>query len=171
METRGRLYPHDCGDQLILAPPPLYSRVVNTATERASADYIRWFNSLVAYLKLTSYVPGTASLTAQSDSVAATAIQAGVLEPGLYRVSYYLRVTRAATSSSSIALTIRWTDGAIACNYVSGATTGNTTATVLQGSVLVSVDKGSSITYETTYASVGATTMQYALSVRVEALP
>ena len=46
--------------------------------------------------------------------------------------------------------------------------TGNTTATYLAESVPVRIDPNTSLTYATTYASVGATTMQYSLEVAVE---
>ena len=48
------------------------------------------------------------------------------------------------------------------------AMTGNTTATTGTLSVLVRVDQNSSITYATTYASSGGTSMQYRLDVTCE---
>ena len=44
----------------------------------------------------------------------------------------------------------------------------NTTAKVLTGSWVLRVDQTTTITYATTYASVGATPMQYRLDVVVE---
>jgi hypothetical protein len=49
--------------------------------------------------------------------------------------------------------------------------TGNTTATVQNGSILIHADQSSTVTYATAYASVGATTMTYSLSVRLEQVP
>ena len=48
--------------------------------------------------------------------------------------------------------------------------TGNTTATVGSLTILVRVDEATAITYGTTYASVGGTTMQYELDVSCEQL-
>ena len=46
--------------------------------------------------------------------------------------------------------------------------TGNTLATTTSLSAIISVDDATTITYATTYASVGATTMQYRLDVVCE---
>ena len=77
------------------------------------------------------------------------------------------RVTRAATTSSSLIVTFGWTQ-AVSCTAASVAMTGNTTATTGTSSVLVRVDQDSSITYATTYASSGGTTMQYRVDVTCE---
>lgn len=109
-------------------------------------------------------------LTTQSASLAATTLLP-VPATGLYRVTYYARITRAATTSSSLTVTVRWTDGGVAMAQAFPAITGNTTATYQAESLLVQADQGTAITVETTYSSTGATTMQYALSARLEAIP
>lgn len=108
-------------------------------------------------------------LTTQGASLAATTL-VPVPATGLYRVSTYARITRAATVSSSLTVTVRWTDGGVALSQAGAAITGNTTATFQTASALVQADQGTLITIETTYASSGATTMQFALSARTEAL-
>lgn len=153
----------------IISPPPLYSDVAVDG-RRVNIDWLRWFNSIVQGFSLSSSLAGSVTLAAQAASVASAPV-AQSLAPGVYRVSYYARVTTAATSSSSLAIDVGWTDGVIACALSVAAVTGNTTATVSAGSLIVKVDNGTDITYATTYASTGATSMQYALSLRVEALP
>ena len=86
---------------------------------------------------------------------------------GVFRVSWFLRITQAATTSSSVAVTVAFTDG-VSLTVSGAAVTGNTTSTFQQQSVVVRCDANSSLSYSTTYSSVGATPMQYALSVVVE---
>lgn len=148
------------------AAVPFRNPVADARTLLATPVWVRWLQSLVDALK----AKGSLSLTAQGAAVAATALGTE-LPAGLYRVSYALRVTRAATSSSSVAITVRWTDGGVACAQSFAAVTGNTTATVQSNSLLLRADARSSVTVETTYGSVGATTMQFALDARLDLLP
>jgi hypothetical protein len=108
------------------------------------------------------------ALTAQGASIAATNFAPGILAGGLYRVSYYARCTTAAGVSSGLIVTFGWTDGGVACTLDSANMTGNTTATTQSGTVLIRIDKGTAITYATTYASNAAGVMRYALSVVLE---
>jgi hypothetical protein len=153
-----------------LSPPPIYSLIVN-ADNKANMDWQRWFNTLKQLLISTAGVVGTAAITGQGASVTTTPIATATLAPGLYRISYYARVTQAATASSSLAVTVRWVDGAAPCTVTSSAATGNTTSTVLSSSHLVRLDFGTEVEYATTYASSGITPMLYSLDVVVESLP
>lgn len=82
--------------------------------------------------------------------------------PALYKLSYYLRIVRPATVSSSVTVTIRWTDGGIAQSFTFAAVTGNTTDTVQNvPEILIRVDPGTEVTIETAYASVGAEDAAY----------
>jgi hypothetical protein len=162
----------------VVAPPPIYSSPTDANPElnkkalRTNIDWIRWFQSLTQAIGATSGRVGAASVSAQAASIAATAISTPTLAPGLYQVSCYGRVTRAATTSSSLSVQIGWTDGGVACVAKAGGTaTTNTTSTTTNGTVVVRVDQGTSITYSTAYASVGGVTMTYDLDVLVEALP
>lgn len=110
----------------------------------------------------------------------AAAIASTILYPvpatqgGMYKVTFYLKVTRAATTSSVLgALTITYTDAtdSVAQSVVAlgstqtgvGATTnaGNSTVSVLQGTVIVNAKAGTTINFSVAYTSVGATAMQY----------
>mgnify|MGYP001579345872 CR=1 FL=1 len=88
----------------------------------------------------------------------------------LYRLSWSQRVIRAATTSSALTTTVTWTDGAVTQTESGALMNGNTTATQQSGSILLWVDKNTTPTLSTTYASVGATAMQYDLTVTVEQL-
>lgn len=111
------------------------------------------------------------SLSAQSADIAATPVPMPDLTTGRYRVSVYTRVTRAASTSSELIVTIAWTDGAVALSSAGATLTGNLTTTFEQRTLFLAVDANASITYQVDYTSVGGTTMQFKLEVIVEALP
>lgn len=151
------------------AQPPYASAAVGQGG-RVSPFWQPWFERIVAAVTAMERLASVA-LTTQEASIAATDVGASLPAAGLYRVSYYARITRAATTSSSLTVTLSWTDGGVACSQAGAAMTGNTTATVQSDSVVVSVDAATAIQYATTYGTVGATTMQYALSLYLEPLP
>lgn len=108
------------------------------------------------------------SATAQSASISATPIPLGTLAAGWFRVSWFVRVTTAATTSSSLIVTIGSTDSGVSTTQSGAAMTGNTTGTSQGLAVLVHSDQAAPLTYATTYASVGATPMAYKIDVLCE---
>jgi hypothetical protein len=108
------------------------------------------------------------SLTAQAASIGATDFSGGDLAAGVYRLSYYMRITQAATTSSSLEIVLDWTDGSQTPSFAGAALTGNLLTTYQTGSLLIHVDASSPVRYATTYASVGATAMQYRLDLTLE---
>lgn len=108
------------------------------------------------------------SLADQSASIGATDVTDGTLPAGWYRLSYYERVTQAATTSSSLTFTAGWTDKGQAMSQAFAAITGNILTTYQEGSLFIYSDGASPITYTITYASVGATPMKYKLGVVLE---
>jgi uncharacterized membrane protein YbhN (UPF0104 family) len=121
-------------------------------------------------------------LTTQAAAIAATSLYTPAAG-GLFRISVYLKVTRAATTSSTLgAVTITFTSATdsvaqslvmqLATQAGAAATTnaGNATTTTLQGSMIVNASTAAAIKYAIAYASSGATTMQYEAHFRVEAL-
>ncbi|MCR4374149.1 MAG: hypothetical protein NUW22_04810 [Acidobacteria bacterium] len=153
-----------------------WSATSSVASRPMHREWLRWITLLLAMVNVSSLRQGVSTLTAQAASIAATAIPlapnaALATSDGRYRVLVYARVTRAATTSSSLAVTIGWTDGGIACTKAISAVTGNTTATVLQEQVVIRADKGTTINYSTTYASVGGVVMTYSLDVVAEVVP
>jgi hypothetical protein len=130
-----------------------------------------WFEWLLSVATLLRNVPESVAVMRRSllqASVAATDLDIGSNLAGLYRVTWHARITRAATTSSSLTVILRWTHGGIAQSKTFAAITGNTTSTTDTGTALISVDVGTPIRYETTYASVGATPMQHSLDIVVE---
>lgn len=160
-----------------LAAPPLTTSLVEPPENPKSPDAAwtitrAWNNWL---LSLTTRVQQSATvlisptvLTGQSASIAPTALALGTIAAGYYRVAWFARVTTAATTSSSLTVTISFTESGIACTRSGTAMTGNTTGTN-QGNVeLIKADQSTAISYSATYASVGGTVMVYRLSILAE---
>lgn len=117
------------------------------------------------------YTEKVETSSTQNASIGVTPIPLPPLGSGYYRVSLIARVTQAGTVSSSLIVTISFTQDTIACSFATAALTTNTTASVVTATYLLLIDEDTPISYSTTYASVGATPMNYRLSVLVEALP
>lgn len=113
------------------------------------------------------------NLTAQGAAISATTLFTPSVT-GFYRIDLYLKVTRAATTSSTLgAVTIGYTDGSdsVAQTIVAGlitqagalATTnaGNATSSKLYGSVTIFALAAVAVTFAVAYVSSGATTMQF----------
>ena len=122
----------------------------------------------------TELTTDNVDLTAQAADIVSTNLVASPVS-GMYRVSVYLIVTQAATTSSELPpVTITWYDqnsNLAQSLVITPSNTGNTTTTVQQASAFLSVNSSAAIKYSTSgYASVGATPMQFALHIRVEVL-
>jgi hypothetical protein len=165
-------------------PLPIQDRIARAKRENLPAgqrDELEgtmpdvWVKYFQSQSDLASQAPAVqsnpVSVSTQAASIAATPIPSGTLRAGNYRVSYYARVTRAATVSSTLTVTISWTDGGASCSFSGAAMTGNTTTTVQSGSVFLASDASAPILYSTVYGSVGGTTMQYKLIVALELIP
>lgn len=126
----------------------------------------------------------TADPTGQTAAIAATTLYTPTAT-GLFRISIYLQVTQAATTSSilggatGVVITYNDGDGNVAqSNTAALATTagaiavtaaGNTTATNLEGTLVIYARTGVAIQYAIGYTSVGITVMKYAAHLKVEA--
>jgi hypothetical protein len=119
-------------------------------------------------LNRTPQTLDTVQASTQEASISATTFAILSVSPGMYRLSMGARISRAATTSSSLIVTFGWVSSGVSCTTSSAAMTGNTTATVGSLTVLVRVDEATAITYATTHVSVGGTTMQYSLDVSCE---
>lgn len=159
-----------------LPPQPARSTLIERALPPAqgwsgmiTGPWMDWLRQVVTRVQQASTTLKTVSLTGQSAAIAATPVPMGALATGLYRVSTYLHVTRAATTSSSVAVKIGWNDG-MALVGIGTALSLNLTTATASNTWVIHVTGSSPITYETTYASVGAVTMQYALYLTVESV-
>lgn len=153
-----------------LAPAPIRHPVTAGTPPLATRPWVLWLSDLVLLIYKLAVQSDRVSLVAQGASIVVTPLRVAADTVRL-RVEYFLRVTRAATVSSGAQVTISWASGGVALTWVGGANTGNTTSTYESQSMVVAVDAGTAVTYEVAYASAGATSMQFALDVMVEALP
>ena len=119
----------------------------------------------------------SASATAQGADIGATTLYAVPASgAGIYRVSFYEIVTRAATTSSTLpAVVITWTDRdnstAQSVTFTPSAAAGNTLTTFVSGDLYVSAKASTNIQYSTSgFASSGGTSMQFAIRLKAEAL-
>ncbi len=126
-----------------------------------------WLRGVTDALNAGPQVQSSVTGTPTGGSISTTTLLADTGSAGVFRVSWFLRITQAATTSSSVAVSVGFTDG-VALTISGSAVTGNTTTTIQQQTVLVRCDANSALTCSTTYSSVGATSMQYAVSVVVE---
>jgi len=117
------------------------------------------------------------NLTAQGANVSATTALA-VSAAGLYRVTVYMVVSQAASSSSTlpdsqIIFTDEDSSATITVPITNGLTT-NTTSTFAQATFILNAKASTNIQYAigqvTAFASSGATSMQFAYRLRIEAL-
>lgn len=127
-------------------------------------EWYRWLDDdLTARLAAAPQLTKSVQVTGQTASISGTDL--GVTQGGLYWVSWVLRVTTAATTSSSLTFSVSATDDALVVVQTGAAATGNTTTTVQSGVFKVQSDAASPITFSVAYASVGGTSMVYKISV------
>jgi hypothetical protein len=152
-----------------LAPPPLRSRLVDR-DGLMTRDFNNWLRGLTSAINVAATLSVHPLVLTQQHASIANSVAFPAAPAGTYRLSYVVRVATAATVSSSIEVRLRWLAGGVQQTYTQAPLTTNTTTSLQSGSVLATVDDGSNISYETTYASSGATAMQYDLTITVEAL-
>ena len=156
-------------DPLVERPTPkLPSGQRDLKAYTVTESWVKWFTQLSQGVSQSSVLLSTTSLTSQAASITTTTINTGPLNAGLYRITWYARITQAASSSSSLTITIGWTDASVAVTYAGSAITGNTTTTFQSVTQTVYSDRLSDLTYATTYSSTGATAMQHSLYIVVE---
>ena len=151
-----------------LPPLPVNSPVLNGRF--ISSDYYQWLFLLQNQTQKGRQLVGSKALTNQAASIVTAPLALPSLATGYYSLSYYARITTPDPVSSSLSVTLGWTESAISLSLNGAPINGNTTATVQSGSVIVLVDGGSPITYATAYSSNTAGAMHYRLSVLVESL-
>lgn len=147
--------------------PPLNDRIVDPKGWLTDL-WRQWFGRMPATLAAIPSVLNVVSLSEQAASITATDFAGTSLLEGRYRLSYHARISQAGTVSSSLTVALGWTEGGVAQAYTGAAMTGNTTATNQSGSVIIRGDADGAVTYTTTYASVGATAMEYSLDLVLE---
>jgi len=150
-------------------PPPIHDPLVQE-NRLVTDTWVLYLSDQGARVSESSRRVGSVALTAQVASIGATSVPIQTISGGLYRLSYYARITTAAGGTSSLSVTFGWTETSIALSTTAAAVTGNSVLTISSGTRVILSDSGSPITYATTYASTGTPVMQYRLSILTEAV-
>lgn len=155
-----------------LSPEQLSPELLDALSNlRITKVWVDWLTSIDTRINSAPSSAGQpVVLSNQTGAIGTTTIPIQSINAGLYRVTYYMRVLIPATVSSSVAITLRTTDGGVVCVFPSAAMTSNDPSLPQTGTAMVRCDAGSVITYSTAYSSVGATSMTYRLDIVVEQL-
>ena len=154
-----------------LSPIPVQAPWTTDRDTYIPGDWLRWLYELVAIVSSgAQQIGSTVNLTNQSAAIASTPVPLPALANGLYRLSWYARVTAADGVSSSLGVSFTWTDGGVSPTKTFTALTGDTTTTADGNQVIVLIDQNTPVNYATSYASNTPNKMHYKLSVQVEAL-
>src|SRR5258708_10025451 len=94
----------------------------------------------------------TLKLTGLHDTVISTPLALGTVASGVYRLSYFTRITTPAGTSSSVTPNFLFTQGGQSCTVTGDAVTGNSLTSVGSKSFLIAADQASPISYSVTYA-------------------
>lgn len=171
------------GSTVVLSNTPTISNPTLLGATIANATHFT--NKIDKYNNIATVSNGAPSEYATVDNTTAVAnIPATTLyavpSSGIYRLSYYVIVNRVATTSSTLPdLQLTWTDPDNSTvqtfgPFDSATPSANTLTTMYSGTAVISAKAGTNIQYQTgvttVYASVGATTMQYSVHLKVEAL-
>jgi len=127
-----------------------------------------------AYVDAHTGVVAADGKSAQTANVNAPTLYS-VPVSGMYRVSAFVVVSQAATTSSTMpSVSVNYTEattGAAVQDMITQTATTNQVGLHSGGSVVISAQQGSNIGYITSnYASSGATPMQYSVHIKVEFL-
>lgn len=112
-----------------------------------------------------SQVGTSVQLFGQTAAIAPTDITGAGLSDGLYNIQIWSRVEVPAGVSSSVQVTITYTSGGVVQTFVGTLVNGNLTTSKSQQIEPIWIDGGTSLTYETAYASNPVSAMEYALVI------
>jgi hypothetical protein len=132
-----------------------------------SKAWLLWLYDLILRVQSALQLLQTVTLVNQHAAIGATSIALGGVSAGILRLAWYLRVTTRDPVSSSVTLTIAWTEGAQACTLSGAAVAGNLVTSLQSGVIEIAVDSNAVITYATAYASNTPGVMQYSLRISV----
>lgn len=124
-----------------------------------------WDTLIAGYQNIGSRA--AVALTGQTAAIVTTSAYT-TLSSGLYRISWYMRKTVADGVSSSLTVTLGWSESGIALTEAGAALATDTTSAQQSGSKVVSADAASDITFAVAYASNTPNKMTYRIDVVVE---
>lgn len=156
---------------MILAAPWSAGEAFVTKDGRLTDKALLWLSDQGGILTSAARKLGPGlDLSTQAASISTTPLYLSAIPAGLYRVCYYIQVTRAATVSSDFTFSLTWTNFTVAQTYTGTLRNGNTTTTLEQATVNFRADENTPISYAVAYNSAGATSMQFCLNATLEQL-
>lgn len=153
-----------------IPPIPVISPWIQPGSWELSSDAYRWLSQLAGVTGSAPSAFPKVSLDGQSAAITTTNIPLPALSAGDYSVAYYARVTTVDGVSSSLTVTLGWTESAVSLTVSGAAMTTDTVTTVQSGVAMIRSDGGTPITYAAAYASNTPAKMKYRLDVVVSAL-
>lgn len=152
--------------------PVLPAEPLVTQARLVTTNWLRWLVDVLSpvYQFGVRQVANTLALTNRAASLPTQDVLLPAPNTGRYRVGVYAKLTQAATTSSDLTVHVHSVDPTDGTSVVwdSPTISGNVLTEAIQAYVPVD---SQTVAVSTTYTSVGATPMQYKLSVTVEALP
>lgn len=134
-----------------------------------SQEAINWLLPLTNSVNAAPQQVGNfIDLVGVNAAIPPTDFSGGAIAAGLYLLSIWSRVETPDGASSSVQVTITYTSGGVVQTFVGTNVNGNTTTSKSQQSVPVWIDAGTSVTYETAYASGTPNAMEYALAIALQ---
>ena len=112
-----------------------------------------WLLALVQRASTVAQAVATLALTGKSSALGLTSLV--TVATGVYRVSYRLRVSTPASTSSSLSLSVVTTEGGVVCTQTSAALASNVANVPLSGVFVVHADPSTPIQVSAAYTSVG----------------
>lgn len=157
---------------LTYAPAPVRDPVSepnpDTKKQMLTRPWVDWFAALGNRVDQQTQKLDVIEMYNLSGTIGVTPIPLSVSDQGIFRITYYTRIMQQAATSSSVTVTIGWTDGAITCFQAFPAMTGNTQGTTQSHTLMVRNDQASALTYQITVASNPAGQVRYSFIVMVE---
>jgi hypothetical protein len=149
-------------------PLPVNDKIV-TKDGYLSEPWEQWFQgNVIDEIAATPTGISTQFIGAQTGSIGTTSFPVPTLTQGLYMLGFIMYVTTPDSASSSVTLTINFkTPDGNPKTTTTTAMTGNTTATFSQGTLWMSCQTASVISYSTTVV-VGGVGFSYALDMTLQ---
>lgn len=160
-------------------PPPTTEQVVepeqldgkpNPNARLMLPNWVKYIVNLAGGVSTSANRVSEALLTGQNTALGSTSLLPTILNAGLYRLSYYTRVTTPAGVSSSLQITLNYTDHGAPQSIVGTAITTNTINSLQSNSFLIWADANAVLSYSTAYVSNAAGAMVYNLFVTLESV-
>lgn len=155
-----------------LSPIPSTDAPVDPATNfLITHSWYIWLYEIWSRIRSNITLVGSAFTRSSQTAAIVAATVYTTTQAGLYRISYYIRVTTLPTTSFSLTVTIGWREGGVTKSQTFAALVGapGTLATAFQcDQIPVQADSGTVITMSVAYASVGAQAAVYAVNATTE---